>query len=125
MSRGGSTADERTWKSPPISSRLTKNKPAASSASAPAIADRACANTFRLPLRRLWRLGGETRCGVAITPGDAVTLANALRRWSEEPQTIAEMGARARQMLEEKFTKAHGIARWSQLVDQLAAVRPN
>jgi hypothetical protein len=33
-----------------------------------------------------------------------------------------EMGARARQMLEEKFTKAQAIARWSQLIDQLAAV---
>jgi hypothetical protein len=32
-------------------------------------------------------------------------------------QTVAEMGACARQMLEEKF-----IARWSQLVDQLTAV---
>ena len=61
------------------------------------------------------RLVRQHRCGVAITPGDAVTLADTLRRWSEEPQTIAEMGARARQMLEEKFTKALGIARWSQL----------
>ena len=65
------------------------------------------------------RLLRQHRCGVAIAPGDAVTLADTLRRWSEEPQTIAEMGARARQMLEEKFMKAQAIARWSRLVDQL------
>jgi glycosyltransferase involved in cell wall biosynthesis len=68
------------------------------------------------------RLVRQHHCGVAIAPGDAVTLADTLRRWSEDPQTVAEMGARARQMLEEKFTKAQAIARWSQLVDQLAAV---
>jgi hypothetical protein len=32
----------------------------------------------------------------------------------------AEMGARARQMPEEKFTKAQAMARWTELVDQLA-----
>jgi colanic acid biosynthesis glycosyl transferase WcaI len=67
------------------------------------------------------RLVRQHRCGVAITPGDAVTLADTLRRWSEEPQTVAEMGARARQMLDEKLTKAQALARWSQLIDQLAA----
>ena len=69
------------------------------------------------------RLVRQHRCGVVIAPGDAVILADTLRRWSQEPQTVAEMGARVRQMLEEKFTKAQAIARWSQLVDQLAAVR--
>ena len=68
------------------------------------------------------RLVRQHRCGVAITPGDAVTLADTLRRWSEEPQTVAAMGARARQMLEEKFTKAQAIAHWTELVDQLATV---
>jgi glycosyltransferase involved in cell wall biosynthesis len=67
------------------------------------------------------RLVRQHRCGIAITPGDATTLADTLRRWSEEPQTVAEMGARARQMLEEKFTKAQAMARWSQLINQLAA----
>jgi hypothetical protein len=32
------------------------------------------------------------------------------------------MGARARQMLDEKFTKAQAIAHWTELVDQLATV---
>ena len=45
------------------------------------------------------------RRGLAITHCDAVSLADTLRRWSEQPQTVAEMGARARQMLEEKFTR--------------------
>jgi glycosyltransferase involved in cell wall biosynthesis len=68
------------------------------------------------------RLVRQHRCGVAIAPGDAVTLADTLRRWLEEPQTVAEMGARARQMLEEKFTKAQAITRWTELVDQLATI---
>jgi glycosyltransferase involved in cell wall biosynthesis len=67
------------------------------------------------------RLVRQDRCCVVITPGDAATLADTLRRWSEAPQTLAEMGARARQMLEEKFTKAQAVARWSQVVDHLAA----
>ena len=45
------------------------------------------------------------RRGLAITHCDAVSLADTLRRWSEQPQTVAEMGARARQMLQEKFTR--------------------
>jgi hypothetical protein len=32
------------------------------------------------------------------------------------------MGARARQMLDEKFTKAQAIAHWTELVDQLGTV---
>jgi glycosyltransferase involved in cell wall biosynthesis len=68
------------------------------------------------------RLVRQHRCGVAIAPGDAVTLADTLRRWSQEPQTVAAMGARARQMLEEKFTKAQAITRWTELVDQLATI---
>ena len=64
----------------------------------------------------------QHRCGLAITLGDAVSLADTLRRWSEQPQTVAEMGARARQMLEEKFTKAQAIARWTELVNQLATL---
>jgi hypothetical protein len=35
---------------------------------------------------------------------------------------VAEMGARARQMLDEKVTKAQAIAHWTELVDQLGTV---
>jgi hypothetical protein len=37
----------------------------------------------------------DHRCGAIITPGDAATLADTLRRWSEQPNSIAEMGAQA------------------------------
>jgi colanic acid biosynthesis glycosyl transferase WcaI len=67
------------------------------------------------------RLVRQHRCGVVIAPGDAVTLADTLRHWSEAPQSVAELGARVRQMLEEKFTKAEAMAHWSQLIDQLAS----
>jgi hypothetical protein len=32
------------------------------------------------------RLIREHRCGTIITPGDAATLADTLRRWSEQPK---------------------------------------
>jgi glycosyltransferase involved in cell wall biosynthesis len=47
-------------------------------------------------------------------------LADTLHRWSDEPQTVTEMGARARQMLETQFTRRESIARWNRLFDRLA-----
>jgi colanic acid biosynthesis glycosyl transferase WcaI len=46
------------------------------------------------------RLVRQHRCGIAIAPGDAGMLAETLQLWSKEPQTVFEMGARARQMLD-------------------------
>jgi len=54
------------------------------------------------------RLVRQHRCGVVITPGDAVTLADTLRRGSKAPQILAEMGARARQMLDKKIYQSSG-----------------
>jgi colanic acid biosynthesis glycosyl transferase WcaI len=60
-------------------------------------------------------------CGVAIAPGDSETLTAMLRRLSETPQKVSEMGARARQMLDAHFTRKQGLARWRRLLDQLDA----
>ena len=49
-----------------------------------------------------------------------IILADAIPRWSQDPQTLAQMGVRPPK-LEEKFTKAQAIARWTELIDQLAA----
>jgi colanic acid biosynthesis glycosyl transferase WcaI len=59
-------------------------------------------------------------CGIVIAPGDADALVDALRRFSNAPETIAEMGRRARAMLDAHFTRQQALQRWSGLLDQLA-----
>jgi len=59
-------------------------------------------------------------CGAAVAPGDVNRLAEMLQRWAAQPQTISTCGLRARQMLEEHFTRRQGLARWSELIKQLA-----
>jgi glycosyltransferase involved in cell wall biosynthesis len=65
------------------------------------------------------RLVRQHRCGINIVPGDVATLAGTLQQWSEDPPSTAEMGVRARQMLETKFARHLALARWSQLLDRL------
>jgi hypothetical protein len=62
------------------------------------------------------RLVREHRCGTTITPGDAARLADNLRHWSEDPLVITEMGAKARQMLDARFTRHHALDQWSRLI---------
>jgi glycosyltransferase involved in cell wall biosynthesis len=69
----------------------------------------------------LARLVQLNDCGFAIAPGDSETLTVTLRRLSETPQKVSEMGARARQMLDAHFTRRLGLARWRRLLDQLDA----
>jgi colanic acid biosynthesis glycosyl transferase WcaI len=69
-------------------------------------------------LARLVRLDD---CGFAIAPGDSETLAATLRRLSETPQDVTNIGARARHMLDAHFTRRQGLARWRRLLDQLDA----
>ncbi len=65
------------------------------------------------------RLVRQHRCGITITPGDAATLADTLRHWSEAPEALADMGAHARQMLDTEFTKRRALEQWSRLLEQL------
>jgi glycosyltransferase involved in cell wall biosynthesis len=67
------------------------------------------------------RLVRQHRCGIVVAPGDAATLANALRRWSNSPEIAAEMGARARQMLDAQFSRRQALEQWSRLLDRLEA----
>jgi colanic acid biosynthesis glycosyl transferase WcaI len=67
----------------------------------------------------LARLVQEYACGVVIAPGDANALAGTLLRISSDPGTLAEMGMRAREMLEARFTRQKGLERWRQLLDAL------
>jgi colanic acid biosynthesis glycosyl transferase WcaI len=65
------------------------------------------------------RLVRQHGCGIVIAPGDAAALAGALRRWADEPAAIAEMGGRARAMLEANFRRRQALARWRDLLDRL------
>jgi glycosyltransferase involved in cell wall biosynthesis len=67
----------------------------------------------------LARLAQEYACGVIIAPGDDGALASTLLRLSNDPGAVAEMGVRARQMLEAHFTRQKGFERWRQLLDAL------
>src|SRR3954452_2386314 len=67
----------------------------------------------------LARLIREFSCGLVIEPGHADTLAQELTRLSHDPQAAAEMGGRARAMLDGHFTREQALARWSDLVGRL------
>jgi glycosyltransferase involved in cell wall biosynthesis len=66
------------------------------------------------------RLVEQHGCGIVVAPGDADALVDALRRFSNAPETISEMGRRARAMLDGHFTRQRALQRWSGLLDQLA-----
>ena len=74
-----------------------------------------------IPNGELGQLVRRHDCGFAIAPGDSEALTATLRRLSHAPQTVSEMGNRARQMLDAHFTRKQGLARWRRLLDQLAA----
>jgi colanic acid biosynthesis glycosyl transferase WcaI len=71
------------------------------------------------PNGELAQLVQHSACGFAIVPGDGDALAATVRRLSETPQAVSEMGNRARQMLDAHFTRRQGLARWRRLLDQL------
>lgn len=62
------------------------------------------------------RLVRRHGCGIVITPGDADGLAAALLQVAEDPTKIADMGLRARVMLEAHFTRRQAIQRWDALL---------
>jgi glycosyltransferase involved in cell wall biosynthesis len=66
------------------------------------------------------RLVQQHSCGSAVAPGDASALVDVLRGLSNKPETISEMGHRARAMLDRHFSRRQALQRWSGLLDQLA-----
>jgi colanic acid biosynthesis glycosyl transferase WcaI len=71
------------------------------------------------PGGELGRVVQQYRCGFVITPGDADALVGALQTMAREPDSVAAMGVRARQMLETQFTRRQGLQRWRDLLDRL------
>src|SRR5499427_1899356 len=65
------------------------------------------------------RLVQQHGCGMVVAPGDAEALVDALRLLSSAPETISEMGRRARAMLDGHFTRQQALQRWSGLLDRL------
>jgi len=66
------------------------------------------------------RLVQRHRCGIIVEPGRGHHLAEELRRLSADPSARAEMGLRARAMLEKHFTRQQAFARWDQLFGTIA-----
>jgi colanic acid biosynthesis glycosyl transferase WcaI len=71
------------------------------------------------------RLVRQHACGIVIAPGDADALVGALRQLSAAPALVADMGRRARQMLDARFTRRQGFKRWHDLLDRLVQPQPN
>jgi glycosyltransferase involved in cell wall biosynthesis len=67
----------------------------------------------------LGRLVRRHACGVVIAPGDGAALAATLSRLSRDAAALADMGARAREMLETQFARATAFERWQELLDSL------
>lgn len=60
------------------------------------------------------------RCGFAIAPGETGKLVALLADLSRAPLECAEMGARARKMIEAEFTRHQALQRWQSLFAALA-----
>lgn len=58
-------------------------------------------------------------CGTAIATGDVDTLVGTLQKWSNAPASAAEMGARARAMLDAHYTRRQQLASWTELLNLL------
>jgi glycosyltransferase involved in cell wall biosynthesis len=63
------------------------------------------------------RLVEQAKCGLVIEPGQAKTLAQEILRLSADTEAVSAMGARARAMLDAKFTRRQALARWRDVLD--------
>jgi colanic acid biosynthesis glycosyl transferase WcaI len=62
----------------------------------------------------LAKLVSQHQCGLVIEQGDGKNLALELKRLRDAPEVCFAMGARARDMLGARFTRAHAINAWMQ-----------
>jgi hypothetical protein len=56
-----------------------------------------------------------------VQPGDGKGLAENLERLSTDPLRVAEMGKRARAMLDDRFSRKRALASWEQLLAALTS----
>jgi colanic acid biosynthesis glycosyl transferase WcaI len=62
----------------------------------------------------LAKLVSQHQCGLVIEQGDGKSLALELKRLRDAPEVCSAMGARARDMLRARFTRAQAINAWMQ-----------
>ena len=72
------------------------------------------------PLSEVAALTERHRCGVRVDPGDAVQLADAIRRLADQPGERDSMGARAR-LASELFSRDRQVAAHAQVIEEVAA----
>jgi glycosyltransferase involved in cell wall biosynthesis len=65
------------------------------------------------------RLLQRHECGMAVAPGDDGALVDTMRRWSRAPAAVAEMGTKARAMLEAHFSRRQELARWRAVLEKV------
>lgn len=65
------------------------------------------------------RLVQRHDCGVVVKPGDAEGLAAVIRRLANDPLAAAEMGRRARAMLDTHFARRRAFDRWERLLERI------
>jgi glycosyltransferase involved in cell wall biosynthesis len=61
----------------------------------------------------------DADCGFTITPGDADALAAVIRKLANDPALRAEMGARARQTMVERWGMQHALAEWRAMLEEI------
>jgi glycosyltransferase involved in cell wall biosynthesis len=61
------------------------------------------------------RVVEEERCGVVVEPGDVAGLANAIRSLASDPAQVEEMGARAFEAYQTKYTLKTAVAAFERL----------
>ena len=69
----------------------------------------------------LGRLVRESGCGLAVRCGDSTQLAAGLRALRDQPDRLADMGARARELALARYRSEHAVRDW---LDLLAGVAP-
>ena len=72
------------------------------------------------PLSEVAALTERHRCGVRVDPGDAVQLADAIRRLADQPGERDSMGARAR-LASELFSRDRQVSAHAQVIEEVAA----
>ena len=66
------------------------------------------------------RLLAQQSCGVAIAPDDGGRLAATIAAWQTDPAQRAQLGRNARSAYERQFTFAAALARWDEILRQVA-----
>ena len=72
----------------------------------------------------LSRLVQEHRCGFAVEEGDVESLESAIKALFHDHELCAEMGQRARSMLDQNFTRRHAFDCWQTLISKVQLGQP-